>query len=107
MTLVEFLRARVDEDEHWWRVVEERERSADVPTNHWLGRPLTTRMLADCKAKRRILGELENAERMAGKKWHRKIRPEVDEYLRSMTIAAYALACAYYPHPDFSSEWRQ
>lgn len=115
VTLAEFLEARIAEDERAANYATTRDVVDDRAPGGWGGwwighfhhysRHDPARVLAECQAKRRIVGELKNAERMAEKKWHRKIRPEVDEYLRSMRIAAYALACVYYPHPEFTSDW--
>lgn len=93
-TLVEFLLARIAEDEEWARYEAE----------GWGGRPSDgSRILAECDAKRRIVERLgsylssdSNAEPEGA--W---------ELLDDHAWATlYDLALPYSSHPDYREEWR-
>jgi hypothetical protein len=97
MTLTEFLLARVAEDEEWARWVgaaQDSERSRGVAFVSSLGSSSVTsagRVLAECEAKRRIVGLATLPERQSFSS------PWVD--------ALMALALPYADHPDYREEW--
>lgn len=102
--LVEFLRARLDEDEHEARdAIEERQRVApidgeDFDLKSWpdLGVPAVIigpeRLLAEVEAKRRIID------------LGRDFRS--DEALGALEEVLGLLALPYVDHPDFQESWR-
>ncbi|WP_253873361.1 DUF6221 family protein [Promicromonospora umidemergens] len=126
MTLIEFLEARIAEDEAaaqaveqsapsdpelraahqdqlghsdaeltaWWK----RRETALHPTGTWMVGVSPRRALAECEAKRAIIGmhdaELDLPEQR---------RAGLEDGLR---IAVRALALTYANHPDYDEEWR-
>ena len=81
--LVEFLRARLDEDEHWAQV--------SKLDGRWFDRG---RVLREVEAKRAMLAELT--------RWPFDYRPECDDPTR---LFVRLLALPYSDHPDYDPEW--
>lgn len=100
--LVEFLLARVDEDEAVARRVQGRTRHEPPPTIGGIGDVGLVgypyrRALAECEAKRRVVEE------------SREYSPELaegDNGAWAFDLVLRALALPYAEHPDFREEWR-
>jgi Family of unknown function (DUF6221) len=100
MTLVEFLEARIAEDERPVRQCIEAGDDGEVGT--WN----LTRVLAECEAKRRIVAMAEGSEDFTSampmpgyaQPFH---SPSVDILIRVQQL----LALPYANHPDYRAEW--
>jgi hypothetical protein len=91
MSLIDFLLARIVEDEA---------AIAWTPVEVW---PSRRRVLAECEAKRRIVGQWQGLDRDADK-------PSLSRTAATMADATYlallALATVYADHPDYDESWR-
>jgi uncharacterized protein DUF6221 len=97
MTLVEFLRERLDEDEQAARDVRpDQDYSDSAHQDRWS----PARVLREVEAKRRIIGEYERyvAER-------RRAMGGWDTYSEQSPIIT-ALAAVYADHPEYDESWR-
>lgn len=96
-TLADFLLARIAEDEadaHNWLRFEVRD---GIPGNY----TIPDRVLAECEAKRQIVGVVSEFERRAPE-WG-------DEFPAVSALVAYplrVLASVYADHPDYRDEWK-
>jgi len=121
MTIVEFLEARIGEDE---ALAYEAKSWAAVGQVDWIGQPgdglaprlgaggphitawSPARVLAECKAKRAIIEQAQNAT---------EAEKEYDDYEWQGTVSrsepwtgdaiVYALAAVYADHPDYDPAW--
>jgi hypothetical protein len=102
LTLADFLLARIAEDEEAAREVgpyllRSSQRTSIAHADRWH----PTRVLAECQAKRRIVGRLAAAERAA-----KGATTEYAEgYDHGILDAARFLALPYADHPDYCEEW--
>jgi len=88
--LVEFLLARIAEDEAYASYVLEQQRDRTVWAPPWTVLA-PARQLAECEAKRRIVATIQ--------RWLDTGYPTLDHVL-------FALALPYADHPDYRDEWR-
>lgn len=110
MTLVEFLLARIAEDEaHAQQMWAERSarRAVKAPVSYqW---PTPDRTLAECAAKRRIVELFVDQVENYGKPWdvpEERLWPEYGGgYLLGLREAVQHLAVPYATHPDYRPEW--
>lgn len=100
MNIVEFLEARIAEDEDragsgWTRLGDTRWETDNYGRNF-----LTpASVLAECKAKRAIIAMYEQGDEAKG--W------DPEAYIASTVFDAMrALAAVYKDHPDYQEEWR-
>lgn len=87
MTLTEFLLARIAEDEATANNVTRFEVRDGIPGKY----VIKDRVLAECEAKRRIIGYLPPVDG-PGRDWYR--------------FGLLQMASVYADHPDFREEWR-
>ncbi len=96
MTIVEFLLARIAEDEAYWTAGEGRYardcQECAALSDHEPDRPTVDRMLAECEAKRRQIKHLVRFMEGDYAPWN-------EEQLQIM-------AAVYADHPDYRDEWR-
>lgn len=85
MTLTEFLRARVADDEAFYRVY-------DIEEEH------RRRVLAECEAKRRIIEEYQQVDALPADM-------RVDQRVTFRFVLEH-LATPYAAHPDYDNRWR-
>lgn len=99
-TLADFLLARIAEDEA----------AAEYSTAMWTSMPSTSRVLAECEAKRRIVEELTVARRervpaqRSGVYDVAEVRDMRSDGDADMVLPLLALP--YSDHPDYREEWR-
>ena len=122
MTLTEFLLARIDEDETMARTAVSPWRnewtSEDVGVTMHIERHDPARVLAECKARRRIVAAFED-ERIRKDIYNRgyddgllttsddmRQRWSSNARWAGLEIAARALALPYADHPDYDETWR-
>lgn len=101
--IAEFLLDRVTEDEDAARLATDR--YWRYPGITHLARQSPDRVLAECEAKRRIVGLLTDAldaraDRDPDSKW------AGDLHLNALYLSTEALASVYADHPDYRDEWR-
>jgi hypothetical protein len=110
--LVEFLRARLDEDEQAARATSdgawftqrtlETNLSAAVADAAFIARSTPKRMLAEVEAKRRMLTDLYPEIKADGE----TILGEWGDDPCDRDMVLYLLALPYADHPDYRDEWR-
>jgi hypothetical protein len=101
MTITEFLLARIAEDETEARaMLREYERGGDASSRRW------RRVLAECEAKRRIVGFAQSADE--ADRYAAEVIGGVDGAAVDTDGAGIlrALASVYADHPDFDPAWR-
>lgn len=124
MTLVEFLKARLDEDERIARGAAQRgaewrlltgvndEELGDAELLHGgnspdelahMQRHDPARVLVEVRAKRRIVDELAEAKARCIERPESYMRAEVGN---ALLLVARHLALPYADHPDYNPEWR-
>jgi hypothetical protein len=94
MTLVEFLLARLDEEESAWS------RGAPLVTRPDFAR-LSRHMLADVEAKRRLIARAVHTDNMAD--YSDTLHMVAMEYEEQILPA---LALPYADHPEYQQEWK-
>lgn len=99
MTIVEFLTARLDEDEADWQMVASRD---VVEMLH--GMPLAPRMLAEVAAKRRII-DLRYSWALQIDKAPAKVRHVFEAQVSAADAVLRSLAQPYADHPDYNPSW--
>jgi hypothetical protein len=87
MTLIEFLLARITDDEAL---------AANASSYYWGRRTLSERVLAECEAKRRII----EAAPWANNGGHSAMKDLPGRWILRLLAAVYA------DHPDYRDEWR-
>jgi hypothetical protein len=120
MDLVEFLRARLDEDEHWAREAatgwppEYGLRASEDPEHYaWMATDVTpskasfirrhdpARVLHEVEAKRALLRRYEDCRKYGGVPGNEHLDPDAFEDYVLLPIAA-----VYSGHPDYQQEWK-
>ena len=115
MTIIEFLEARITEDEYEAKTCLARyERGEGASKRRWI------RMLAECKSKRVIIG-LHQPDRIlenwywsqrkcaeCGGTWHKWLNNDVPTDIGPEQGCATlrAIAAIYSDHPDYKDEWQ-
>jgi hypothetical protein len=118
-TLTDFLLARINEDEaaarkadkfRWdrpsdapWRRAEQLAETGSKPQAH-IARWNPARVLAECEAKRRIIGMYERAH--DAETTDRHLWAAYREERTAFQRALEALALPYADHPDYDESWR-
>jgi len=103
MTLLEFLEARIAEDEAVRRAVIGHRGAADgldievQRFNAWFG---PARLRVECEAKRRIVAAFEYREARADES------PITAAHATGLLLAIRNLAAVYLDHPDYLPEWK-
>jgi hypothetical protein len=113
-TLIEFLLARIAEDEavalnavgyesrvYWDNAADAR--AIPKSSGEHYRRHDPERVLAECEAKRRIVENLAKCERI---REHSHATDYSQGELDAYRSAGYALAAVYADHPDYRPEWR-
>jgi hypothetical protein len=109
VTLTDFLLARIAEDETRAPLVDQCPYNLGDITEEedWAGVHWTSaRVLAECEAKRRIVGlieDIKSAEKAAFDEWGDWHDSE-DEHPSELIVRL--LAAVYADHPDYREEWR-
>ncbi len=100
MTLTKLLLARIAEDEE----VASHGDGGLMDEAHFSSR----RVLAECKAKRRIVEEYEAADSEDAKSWERGDDRLVyaSQHAHTLYFVLCNLASVYADHPDYRQEWR-
>lgn len=108
MTLTEFLLARIGEDEEVASLVLMQEVDTSGPVPRIRERAIRERVLAECEAKRRIVGAAEEATSLDMTVDHDcriGARDEKEEPFVGDVILL-ALASVYADHPNYDEAWR-
>lgn len=108
MTIVEFLRARLDEDEQVAReAIQIRERiygdryGSDLTFKAWDDHPAGTVLVGPERVLREVVAKREALEWFA----HELTAPMDEGAMRMSEIALRTLAAVYADHPDYRDEW--
>jgi hypothetical protein len=101
MNIVEFLEARIAEDEEENKSLAELE---DDDTRGW-AIAYAERVLAECAAKRAIIAAHAHHVDMGGKEYGPGFRFVSDGMVQGLMVAIEDLAAVYKDHSDYQQEW--